>query len=111
MISTTRRSTAWMTAIGACSASGASCSSLVMPLSDRATRRRVGRDLVSLWGDGIERRAEGFKLVEYDIPAGCIGGYYPETNSLVPLDSYADQARTPTSKSIPVLLERSRATA
>ena len=68
-------------------------------------------DLVSLWGDGIERRAEGFKLVEYDIPAGCIGGYYPETNPLVPLDSYADQARTPTSKSIPVLMERARVSA
>ena len=68
-------------------------------------------DLVSLWGDGIERRAEGFKLVEYDIPAGCIGAYYPETNPLVPLDSYADQARTPTSKSIPVRLERSHVAA
>lgn len=68
-------------------------------------------DLVSLWGDGIERRAEGFKLVEYDIPVGCIGGYYPETNPLVPLDSYADHARTPTSKSIPVLLERSHVAA
>jgi molybdopterin-dependent oxidoreductase alpha subunit len=66
-------------------------------------------DLIGLWNDGIERRAEGFRLVEYDIPAGCIAGYYPETNPLVPLDSYADKARTPTSKSIPVLLERAHA--
>ncbi|MCU0734688.1 MAG: FdhF/YdeP family oxidoreductase [Methylotetracoccus sp.] len=65
-------------------------------------------DITSLWDDGIERRVEGFRLVEYDIPAGCLGGYYPETNPLVPLDSFADKARTPTSKSIPVLLERSR---
>ncbi|RYU62459.1 FdhF/YdeP family oxidoreductase [Methylolobus aquaticus] len=68
-------------------------------------------DLTSLWDDGIERRAEGFRLVEYDIPPGCIGGYYPETNPLVPLDSYADKARTPTSKSIPVLMEPSRVAA
>ena len=62
-------------------------------------------DLVSVWDDDVTRRAEGFLLVEYDIPEGCVAGYYPETNPLVPLDSYADKARTPTSKSIPVLFE------
>ena len=55
---------------------------------------------------GIERRAAGFLLVEYDIPRGCIGAYYPETNPLVPLDSVGDVCNTPTSKSIPVLLQR-----
>ncbi|WP_050479638.1 FdhF/YdeP family oxidoreductase [Herbaspirillum rhizosphaerae] len=63
-------------------------------------------DVVSVWDDGIERRADGFLLVEYDIPRGCLGSYYPETNPLVPLESFADKARTPTSKSIPVLLHR-----
>ena len=43
-------------------------------------------------------------LVAYDIPRGCVAAYYPETNALVPLDSVADGAGTPTSKSIPVLL-------
>lgn len=62
-------------------------------------------NLKAVWEDGIERRADGFKLVEYDIPAGCIGAYYPETNPLVPLSSFADRARTPTSKSIPVRVE------
>lgn len=62
-------------------------------------------DLISVWHDG-ERVAPRFKLVEYDIPAGCVGAYYPETNPLVPLDSYADRARTPTSKAIPVKLRR-----
>ncbi|ACR31748.1 FdhF/YdeP family oxidoreductase [Burkholderia glumae] len=66
-------------------------------------------DLETVWHDGIERRAEGFLLVEYDIPRGCLGAYYPETNPLVPLDSTADIANTPTSKSIPVLLHRSAA--
>lgn len=62
-------------------------------------------DLVSVWDDG-ERCADGFRLVEYDIPAGCIAGYFPETNALVPLGSHAERARTPASKSIPVYLRR-----
>ena len=65
-------------------------------------------DLVSVWEDNVTRRAERFLLVEYDIPRGCLGAYFPETNGLVPLHSTADGAGTPTSKSIPVLLERSR---
>ncbi|GLU33287.1 FdhF/YdeP family oxidoreductase [Trinickia caryophylli] len=68
-------------------------------------------DLTTVWDDGIERRADGFLLVEYDIPRGCIGAYYPETNPLVPLSSVADVCNTPTSKSIPVLLHRAAAPA
>ncbi len=62
-------------------------------------------DITSIWHDG-ERTASGFLLVEYDIPSGCLASYYPETNGLVPLDSYAERARTPTSKCIPVRLSR-----
>ncbi|MDN0073546.1 FdhF/YdeP family oxidoreductase [Crenobacter sp. SG2303] len=64
-------------------------------------------DMSTVWEDGIERRANYFRLVEYDIPRGCIGAYYPETNPLVPLGSVGDVCNTPTSKSIPVLLHRS----
>ncbi|CAD6560013.1 Protein YdeP [Paraburkholderia kirstenboschensis] len=64
-------------------------------------------DMTTVWDDGIERRADHFRLVEYDIPRGCIGAYYPETNPLVPLSSVGDVCNTPTSKSIPVLLHRS----
>jgi molybdopterin-dependent oxidoreductase alpha subunit len=62
-------------------------------------------NLVSVWEDGIERRADRFRLVRYDIPRGCMAAYYPETNPLVPLSSFTDGAGTPTSKSIPILLE------
>ena len=62
-------------------------------------------DVLAVWPDGVERRADHFKLVAYDIPRGCVGAYYPETNPLVPLQSVADIANTPTSKSIPVLLQ------
>ncbi len=51
-----------------------------------------------------QRRAERFLLVAYDIPRGCLASYYPETNPLVPLESFSVTARTPTSKSIPVVL-------
>jgi molybdopterin-dependent oxidoreductase alpha subunit len=64
-------------------------------------------DITSVWSDDVQRRAERFLLVEYDIPRGCLGAYYPETNALVPLDSVADGAGTPTSKSIPVLISAS----
>ncbi|RKT14336.1 molybdopterin-dependent oxidoreductase alpha subunit [Paraburkholderia sp. RAU2J] len=64
-------------------------------------------DMTTVWDDGIERRADHFRLVEYDIPRGCIGAYYPETNPLVPLSSVGDVCNTPTSKSVPVLLHRS----
>ncbi|HEV7814939.1 MAG TPA: FdhF/YdeP family oxidoreductase [Janthinobacterium sp.] len=64
-------------------------------------------DMIGIWEDGIDRRADRFKLVAYDIPRGCIGAYYPETNPLIPLSSVADIAGTPTSKSVPVLLVRS----
>ncbi|WP_089340441.1 FdhF/YdeP family oxidoreductase [Burkholderia singularis] len=67
-------------------------------------------DLETVWDDGIERRVEGFLLVAYDIPRGCLGAYYPETNPLVPLDSVGDVCNTPTSKSIPVLMHRSART-
>ncbi|HEX6453881.1 MAG TPA: FdhF/YdeP family oxidoreductase, partial [Trebonia sp.] len=62
-------------------------------------------DLVSVWSDG-ERRAPGFRIVEYPTPAGCAAAYFPETNVLIPLDSVADVSNTPTSKSIVVRLER-----
>jgi len=66
-------------------------------------------DITSLYidaqGDDVQqRRAERFLLVAYDIPRGCLASYYPETNPLVPLQSFSLGARTPTSKSIPVVL-------
>ena len=62
-------------------------------------------DITSVWHDG-ERTVHGFLLVAYDLPRGCLASYFPETNPLVPLDSHAERARTPTSKSIPVRLSR-----
>ena len=68
-------------------------------------------DLVSVWpgphGESQERRAHGFRLVDFPTARGCLAAYFPETNVLVPLDSVADESGTPTSKSLVVRLEAS----
>ena len=48
--------------------------------------------------------AAGFRVVAYDLPRGALAAYYPETNPLVVLESFADESRTPTSKSVVVTL-------
>ncbi|HTV19917.1 MAG TPA: FdhF/YdeP family oxidoreductase [Polyangiaceae bacterium] len=55
---------------------------------------------------GEKRRAAGFIITEYDIPRGCAAAYFPEANSLVPLDQYADKSRTPASKSVIISVTR-----
>jgi len=52
--------------------------------------------------DGFERRVEGLRVVRYDIPEGCIAGYYPECNPLLPLWHHDEKSKTPAAKSIPV---------
>ena len=64
-------------------------------------------DILGLEDDGVERCARGFKLAAYDIPRGCVAGYYPELNVLVPLNSFGKESFTPTSKSVPVTFRRS----
>jgi molybdopterin-dependent oxidoreductase alpha subunit len=61
-------------------------------------------DFQTVWDDGQARRADGFKLVAYNIPRGCVAAYYPETNPLVPLGAVATAAGTPSYKCVPVLL-------
>ncbi|WP_242096876.1 MULTISPECIES: FdhF/YdeP family oxidoreductase [unclassified Sphingomonas] len=52
--------------------------------------------------DGHERVVDGLRVVEYDIPAGCIGGYYPELNILIALEHHAIESHVPAAKSVPV---------
>jgi molybdopterin-dependent oxidoreductase alpha subunit len=55
--------------------------------------------------DGVERKVGGLRVVAYDIPEGCIAGYYPECNPLLPLWHHEEKAKTPAAKSIPVRIE------
>jgi molybdopterin-dependent oxidoreductase alpha subunit len=61
-------------------------------------------DLISHF-ESETRRAERFKAVPYEIPAGCAAAYYPETNVLVPIRHVADGSNQPVSKSIVITLE------
>ena len=60
--------------------------------------------LLSAAGDGIERRVTDLRIIRYAIPSGCVAGYYPELNPLVPLDHHADVSKVPAYKSVPVRL-------
>ena len=52
--------------------------------------------------DGIDRRVAGLKVVPFDLPDGCIAGYYPELNPLVPLNWHDHGSQTPAAKAVPV---------
>lgn len=58
--------------------------------------------LVSDAGDGIAREVGGLSVVAFDIPRGCIGGYYPECNPLIPLSHHTLFSMLPAAKSVPV---------
>jgi molybdopterin-dependent oxidoreductase alpha subunit len=56
--------------------------------------------------DGFKRELGGLRVTAYDIPVGCIGAYYPEANTLMPLGHYAEGSKVPAAKSIPVRVHK-----
>lgn len=58
--------------------------------------------LASDLGDGVERKVRGLTVTPFDLPNGCVGGYYPELNVLVPLSYHDQKSQTPASKGAPV---------
>ncbi len=56
--------------------------------------------------DQVERVVEGLLVVEYNIPAGCIGGYYPELNGLISVEHHALDSHVPAGKSVPVRIRK-----
>jgi anaerobic selenocysteine-containing dehydrogenase len=58
--------------------------------------------LVSDAEDGVHREVGGLKVTPFSLPEGCIGGYYPEMNPLMPLSHYDRLSKTPAAKSVPV---------
>lgn len=58
--------------------------------------------LVSDADDGFERRVSGLKVLPFSLPRGCIGGYYPELNPLIPLSHHDKRSKTPVAKAVPV---------
>jgi molybdopterin-dependent oxidoreductase alpha subunit len=54
--------------------------------------------------DGVARSVHRLRATPYDIPAGCVAGYFPECNPLIPLWHFAEGSQVPAAKSIPVRL-------
>jgi molybdopterin-dependent oxidoreductase alpha subunit len=65
-------------------------------------------EIESIWTDNITRKLDGFCVRLYDIPSSNLAGYYPELNPLIAIDSVGDQSFTPTSKSIAVMVRKSK---
>jgi molybdopterin-dependent oxidoreductase alpha subunit len=61
-------------------------------------------ELESLADTTDRRLVSGFKAHPYNIPSGSIAAYYPETNNLMPLNHYDPKSKTPSAKSIPVIV-------
>ncbi|MFT4571544.1 MAG: anaerobic selenocysteine-containing dehydrogenase, partial [Candidatus Binatia bacterium] len=57
---------------------------------------------------GIVRTLPKLRLVPYEIPRRCLAAYFPEANVLVPLESFAEQSRTPAYKSVVVTIAANR---
>lgn len=53
-------------------------------------------------GDGRKRYVGGLTVTPFDLPDGCLGGYYPELNPLIPLSHHDQQSKTPAAKAVPV---------
>lgn len=58
--------------------------------------------LVSDAGDGRHREVGGLAVTPFNLPDGCVGAYYPETNPLVPLSHHDHVSQTPAYKAVPV---------
>lgn len=56
--------------------------------------------------DDMLRELTGLQVHAYDIPAGCVMGYYPECNRLIPLSHHAKRSKVPAGKAIPIRLRK-----
>ena len=51
---------------------------------------------------GVERRADTFRLVVYPTPKGCAAAYFPEANALMHRELVARESNTPGYKAMTV---------
>ena len=66
---------------------------------------RTGQ-MVHISTTGVDRKMGSgeWSVVPYEIPKGCVATYFPESNHLIPIESYGEGSFTPTSKSVSVLI-------
>lgn len=81
---------------------------IFMNRDDMKARGLEEQEIVNLKSEfnGVVREVNNFKVIGYDIPKRCCATYFPETNVLVPLDSFAHTAKTPASKSVVITVQK-----
>jgi molybdopterin-dependent oxidoreductase alpha subunit len=66
-------------------------------IAERGLKQGDAVDITSHFQDET-RRVENFTVVAYPIPPKCAATYFPEANALIPVSSYAERSKCPTSK-------------
>ncbi|CAD6516942.1 FdhF/YdeP family oxidoreductase [Paraburkholderia metrosideri] len=59
--------------------------------------------------DSVKRQVDGFRIIPFDLPVGCVAGYYPECNPLIPLSHHAKESKVPAAKAVPVRIVAAQA--
>lgn len=80
---------------------------LFMAREDMDARGLADGDIVTAStavDDGVARRVEALRVIEFPVPAGCVAGYYPELNPLIPLWHYAKESKVPAAKSVDIVI-------
>ena len=86
---------------------------LFMARADMDQRGLADGDIVTAstaFDDGVERRVERLRVIEYPVPPGCVAGYFPECNPLIPLWHHAKESKVPAAKSVDILIEKTGST-
>ena len=73
-------------------------------MAERQIAENTLVELESLADPTTRRILPGFKVHAYNISRGSIASYYPETNDLMPISHFDPQSKTPSAKSIPVVV-------
>ena len=84
---------------------------LLINPADMQRQGLAAGDVVALVGDAdddAQRSVKGLTVTPFDLPDGCVGGYYPEMNPLVPLWYHDRASKTPASKGVPVRIVATR---
>jgi molybdopterin-dependent oxidoreductase alpha subunit len=80
---------------------------LLMNAQDMSERGLRDGDFVAaetVSDDGVKRVVKGLRATAHDIPRGCVAGYFPELNPLVPLWHCAKGSMVPGYKNVPIRL-------
>lgn len=81
---------------------------VLMSPADMAEGGLSEREIITLVtdrGDGLRRAVGGLAVTPYDLPRGCLAGYFPELNPLAPLNHHDRLSKTPAAKGVPVRIE------